>query len=141
MPAKKPAVTEPVVVAPDRVLFWHDSARQMNAWHICKIDAETNPLDATDREVEEADIIKYLGFRPDGGEKQFEVIPAQIRITVPGRSAKNPDQPLLVVDTNVQVNMTAKSFSVLAELSGDFPYGLVKVEGFILNEPVAPTVL
>jgi hypothetical protein len=133
-------VKEPVTVAQEKVLIWHDASRMINAWQICKLDANNNPIDETNREVVEADIVKYLGFRPDGGEKQYERIPAQVRVSIPGRSAGNPNHPFLIIDTHVQVNMSATSISAMAELSGDFPYGIVKVEGFIVNEPVVVSV-
>jgi hypothetical protein len=44
-----------------------------------------------------------------------------------------------VLDSNIQLNLQADGFTVLATVSGDFAYGLVQVEGFILPEP-APVV-
>jgi hypothetical protein len=125
--------------APEKVFFWRDSARQIGQWHIAKVDADLNPINETNRAVTPDDIVKYLGFRPDGGQKQFMVHPGQIRVSVPGRSAAFPDQPLIVLDSNIQLNLQADGFTVLATVSGDFAYGLVQVEGFILPEP-APVV-
>jgi hypothetical protein len=114
--------------------FWRSPERRW-AWHICDWDEEAKqPVNEGSRLAVIADAVDYLGFDRLSGEiVQFLRPHGRVRITGD-----------VIVDSHLQLNVgaavsqagepTVLSITAVASLDGDFPYGLVKIQGFIVNK-------
>lgn len=115
--------------------FWRSSERMIGDWHICDWDEEAKqPVNEGNRLATIADAVDYLGYNHEGAEiMQFLRPHGRVRIT---------DD--VIVDSHLQLNVAAAmpqageptllSISAMASLDGDFPYGLVTIQGFVVSK-------
>jgi len=121
-----------------KVKFWLSSARMIGNWQICDVDENLVSINETSRPATVDDYVRYLGHvRTEASAKDMLegiliVKPAEI-ILMRGNYENN--QGAVIVKTNVQLNITDFGFSALASFTGDIAYGLMAVEGFIIEVP------
>lgn len=115
--------------------FWKSAERMIGQWHICDWCNETNqPINEGNRLATIGDAIDYLGYdQLSGTINQFVRPHGRIRIT-----------DRIIVHSHLQLNVAGRiegedgacliAMDAMASLTGDFPYGLVKVQGFVVEK-------